>query len=75
MSCRTCKHLSVPLNKAGKKVIRKNDTYQCIVTIPAILLPDSITKSYGFQDPAKASRRFMSPDEGTRCPFHENIGG
>lgn len=70
-SCRTCKYLDVEPNKAGRIVARKGSGYRCLAPdAPLPVLPDSITKGYGFCWPLR-SRRYMLPDEGTECPVWE----
>lgn len=71
MACRTCKHLNVPFNKAGRRIVRKEKYYPCTVEVIKPLLPDSITKSYDFRWPP--SRSYISGDSGENCPKYETL--
>lgn len=51
MSCKTCKWLEVEPNKAGKRVVRRDKVYQCLVPIPRPILPTSVTRAYDFSWP------------------------
>jgi hypothetical protein len=72
MTCRTCQHYAVNPDSDGKVRMRKNSVSRCAAPVPrtAFLLPDSVTKSYGYWEPSEKDRRFMSPDDGEGCPTH-----
>lgn len=67
--CRTCVHLDVNPNAAGKRVPLRTHCYACTAPLPDIKLPESVTVSYGFLWPP--SRCYMTPDRGTECPTWE----
>ena len=69
MTCRTCKWLDVRPDKDGKRRVRKNNGYRCIVQVAAPKWPDSVTKAHGYY--YSPARTFMSPDEGENCPTKE----
>lgn len=69
MTCRRCKHLDVPSNKAGKRVAYKERAYSCLVEIEMPALPDCVTGFFDFQWPPR--RRSVSPDDGSACPCFE----
>lgn len=69
-SCRSCRWLDVPLNKSGKRVIRRGQLYPCIVPIaPLPPLPLSVLYNKPYWPPTKS---YMRPDEGLGCPLHES---
>ena len=71
MSCRTCVHLDVLPNKAGKIVPRKGRMYPCRAPIPdlkSLGLPQSVTGAYRFQWPPHTVR--MEPDDDQNCPTY-----
>lgn len=72
-SCKTCRHLDVQLDAAGRRVVRRLNSYRCTVPDPDLspLLPECITRAYGFQ--AKMSRSHMSGESGAECPLWEPL--
>ncbi len=70
--CRTCVHLIVEPDKAGRRVVRKQQAYRCGAPVPDILplLPHSITKAYGWAAPSDRSKRWVCPDDGRGCPLY-----
>ena len=81
--CRTCRFLAVIPNKSGKRVVLSKKTYACIAPEPDLpVVPASVhinfkkTNRHAMSDIYWPPRRnYMSPDEGTRCPFWEPIKG
>ena len=72
MSCRTCKYLNVPLDKAGRRVVRGSYAYPCTAPdTPQPQLPVSITEAYGFKWPPP--RQWVTPAMGASCPLHEHL--
>jgi hypothetical protein len=70
--CGTCKHLDVPLDKAGRRVFRKDRSYLCVIDLEPPRLPDSVTRAFWCQIPlAKTQRKWMCGEEGTNCPCYE----
>lgn len=70
--CRTCKHLNVPLDNAGRRVVRKDRLYLCVIDLEPPRLPDSVTKSFWCHIPlSKTQRKGMFGEEGTNCPCYE----
>lgn len=67
--CKSCRFLAVHPDARGRIVVRADRSYECIVTIPMQLLPDSVTKAYGFRWPM--ARTYMSGESGTLCPTWE----
>jgi len=63
--CKTCMHLRVPPDQAGRRVVRAGSAYTCTVEVPAPPLPDSITRCYGFRP---FDRSYMRGGDGTECP-------
>ena len=69
--CKTCKHLEVAPTPSGRRVVRRDGAYKCVVPSPEFpALPDSITKAYSF---GSLPRRWMSGHEGTSCPLWEPV--
>ena len=68
MTCRTCKFLDVLPDKDGKRRVRQNNAYRCLVPLPEVAWPDSVLEAYGSHLPTKT---FMSPDRGKNCQTHE----
>ena len=67
--CRTCKHLNVPLDKAGRRVVRNDRGYTCLAVIEEPRVPDSVKKHYGWSWPPPHG--WVSGDDGTNCPCYE----
>jgi hypothetical protein len=63
--CKTCEYLVVHLDKAGRRVVRKDFAYRCSFDIWSILaqLPDSSRVSR-----TTAAASSMCGDQGTECP-------
>lgn len=54
MTCKTCKWFDVPLDKRGRRIIRKANAYRCTVpTPPRPPLPTSILENFGFNWPPR----------------------
>lgn len=70
-TCRTCGFLEVPLDKVGKRVPRKDHTYNCEAPIEKPLLPISVTKHYNWRWPPNKLR--MTPDDGESCPLYKKL--
>lgn len=70
-SCKTCQYLVVPVNALGRRVVRKDRGYECIVPIPMPPLPDSVTSSYVFKWPPVT--KFMIGSDGTHCPAWQAV--
>ena len=69
--CGTCKHLDVPLDKAGRRVVRDH-AYPCVWYVERPRLPDSVTRAYIFCIPLNQDgRRRMLGTDGTNCPCYE----
>lgn len=71
MTCGTCKHLAVPPNAKGRRVVYKHRVYPCTATVEQPLLPVCMTMGYGFKWPP--ARSHMAPDYGDGCPLHEPV--
>jgi hypothetical protein len=71
--CRTCKHLDVPIDKAGRRVVRKDRAYLCVIDLEPPRLPDSVTRGWTWYpiQLAKTQRKGMCGEEGTNCPCYE----
>jgi len=69
MTCRTCKHLKVQPDAAGRIVPRKANAYRCgaMEEVPPPVLPHSVTRGRDFRWPPHS--RYMTPDEGEGCPL------
>lgn len=69
--CKTCRFLDVPLDKAGRRMVRSNHGYGCLWKLPKnhFVLPDSITQAPSYR--LGRLRTFMEGDEGTTCPTWE----
>lgn len=72
--CRTCQHLDVKPDAAGRIVVRKLNVYDCKAPLPDMpALPTSVLGA-GFRWPP--SRRWMSGDDGTDCrAWQKRTGG
>jgi hypothetical protein len=66
MTCKTCKHLDVPLDSLGRRVVRQR-TYRCLVPWPS---PPHVADCFSYSNP---TRRYMAGDDGANCPAHEPI--
>ncbi len=64
-TCKTCRWLEVPLDKAGKRVVRRM-AYRCFAVVPDIKLPASVTMDYSFHWPL--SRVSVWGTDGADCP-------
>ena len=70
-SCKTCRYLDVPLNAAGRRVVRKDSPYDCIAPFPKEpVAPDSITSWGVWKDAFNQGHktRWMFGSEGENCP-------
>lgn len=67
MTCRNCKWLDVGPDKAGRRTVRKDRAYRCIVEVPQPAFPMSVTTSYNFRWPPL--RRQMEGSDGDGCPL------
>lgn len=73
--CKTCRHLRVAPNAAGRIVVRKDKAYPCDAPIPPMpVLPDSVTSVYGFRWPYSGPR-YMRGNDGATCPTWEARNG
>ena len=70
-TCKTCKFLDVPPNKAGRIVVRYERAYSCIAPAPKLPkdFPQSIIDRAGFQWPP--NRQSMFADDGDSCTVYE----
>lgn len=69
MSCKTCAHLDVAPDKAGRFVVRHGSAYECNAPVPALPpLPHSITKAYNFLWPP--NRGYVTGTDGDNCPAY-----
>ena len=68
MTCRTCKHLCIEPDKAGRIVVHMPDAWPCDAPATEPILPASITDRYGWHWPP--SRTYMSLDRGEGCPSY-----
>ena len=66
-NCKTCAHLRVPPNAAGRIVVHRANVYPCTVPIPRPPLPACVTDCYAFNWPPPF-RRPMNGDDGEGCP-------
>ena len=71
-SCKACKWLDVPLNKAGKRVVYQHRVYACRWPEPQPLLCDAITTHIAFRLPLPRYR--MAGSDGEHCPTWERRG-
>lgn len=75
-SCRTCRYLDVPLDKLGRRIVRRDQGYRCIFgPLERPAWPDSVTESYGFRWPGneQRGRRRMVGDDGENCPCWQKL--
>jgi hypothetical protein len=69
MTCKTCAHLGVAPDKAGRIVVRAANAYACKAPEPdRPPLPHSITTSYNFRWPL--SRCYVRGEDGEGCPTY-----
>lgn len=69
-SCKTCKHLDVPLTATGRRVVGKYNTYPCKAPAPELpAMPECVSTHYTWQKVPQ--RRRMSGGEGAYCPSWE----
>lgn len=68
MTCRTCKHLKVEPDAAGRIIPRKGKAYECNVEIPCPTVPESVTKSLQWKWPP--AKKWMEPRDGENCPTY-----
>ena len=66
-NCKTCAHLKVAPDAAGRTVVRRGNVYSCTVPIPQPPLPACVTGAFTFKWPP--NRRFMTRDDGKGCPL------
>jgi len=72
-TCKTCTHLDVPLDKAGRRVVRKNNAYRCQCPLPDMPpLPIAITSAHNYREPSTFGRH-MSGDDGAGCPTWKGL--
>ena len=71
MTCGKCRHLSVPLDKAGRRVPRKQNAYRCEVEFPMPEVPACVSKSHDWRWPPY--RSWMSPSDGVGCQFFRSL--
>jgi hypothetical protein len=72
--CKTCRHLAVQPNAAGKRVVRRDGAYLCTAPLPEMPnLPASVTEAYGWTDLSMRHRSYMTGDRGTNCPTWEPL--
>ena len=71
-SCKTCAHLDVALDKAGRRVVRKDNAYRCNAPEPDVSsFPASITGAHGFR--ARFTRSHMMGTAGFNCPAWKGL--
>lgn len=71
--CRNCRFLDVKPDKLGRRIVRRQETYDCLVPLaPPPPLPASLPQSTfaTYRDGAKWG---MNPDEGETCPLFEPL--
>lgn len=73
-SCRTCRYLDVPLDKAGRRVARIGHIYQCTFPTPTLPpMPESWTKGNSaqaqrdFEHLYKLNKAYMGATDGASC--------
>ncbi len=73
-SCRTCAHLEVPLDKAGRRIPRAGRNYLCRAPMPDLkaILPEGCWLRVA-RLPFTSTGMFL--DEGTTCPTYQPVGG
>jgi hypothetical protein len=71
--CKTCIHSRWPLTETGR--ISRLSTARCEAPIPdAPVLPDSVTKAYGY-NPKPWNKSRMEQEDGVDCPCYEVNNG
>ena len=70
--CRYCKYLVPGEDKNAKRLVTKDKPYKCNAPLPLMVLPDSITRSYGWREP-ESYRRMVTPDDGKHCPLWQEM--
>jgi hypothetical protein len=68
-SCKTCLHFAVPLDKAGRRIVRSKYGYLCKVKIPMPPLPDSVRSGAYIRE--AHTRMSMNGSDGSQCPYWE----
>lgn len=75
MTCRTCKHLNVAPDKAGRRRPIKTHAYRCLFPTPELpALPDSVIGMTDLRETLTKHRRYMEPGDGANCATYEQIG-
>ncbi len=67
-TCKTCRWLVISLDKAGRRVVRKDRMYRCAAPLPEVKLPLSVAKYFSFNWPP---RRTMVSGNWENCPCWE----
>lgn len=67
-ACGSCRHMIVPPDAAGRRVIRKDKAYTCGYKVEWPTLPQSITGAHGHRLPTAS---YVWQDYGTSCPVWE----
>ena len=65
--CGTCASLHVQPDSDGKRRVRKDSAYVCMVHVSVPALPDCI-KGMEIEHRIKNGRSRMSPNDGADCP-------
>ena len=68
-SCKSCRFLGVHPDARGRINVRARNVYECLVQVPEPVLPESMTRAYGFRWPPAKS--YMTGDSGRECPTWE----
>jgi len=70
-TCKSCCHMVVPLNAAGRRVVRQDKSYRCAYVVKWPALPRSITGAYDYHEPK--ARHVWGDDgkDGKDCPVWE----
>ena len=67
--CKNCKYSRWHLTKTGR--ISLNSVGECVVQLPVVVLPISVTKAYGYHEWRKVC---ISQDD-SDCPLYEERDG
>lgn len=68
MARKPCAHANITPDKLGRVIMRKDAAYKCRYPVPDIVLPLSITRSYGFNwPPIKNPPAFKDMCEACPC--------